>query len=44
MPVQFEYEAMTSYMVLFTVEDMISGTDFELRFGNEERVETQRSL
>lgn len=42
-PLQFEDEYLTSSMVWLMTEQIICGTDFEVRSGKEDRVETQRS-
>lgn len=42
-PLQLEEDNLTSYMVWFTIERIICGTDFVVRSGNEVRVETHRS-
>jgi hypothetical protein len=43
MPVQFVKEALTLYMVWFTLAEIICVSDLEARSGKEERVETHRS-
>jgi hypothetical protein len=43
MSVQFVKEALTLYMVRFTLAEITCGSDLVARSGKEERVETHRS-